>query len=125
MLVSSFLLKYLVPYVGYGTISTRRHLLDLTMNLDIVYTPLFIYSFIKLARLFNAKLYIPLIKIGKLSMLMWFTHCLFFNCSKEIFMPILYAPGNAILVLIWAIILNYAMAFLFNIVTSRLVKLIK
>lgn len=125
VLVSSFLLKYLVPYVGYGTISTRRHLLDLTMNLDIVYTPLFIYSFIKLARLFNVKLYIPLIKIGKLSMLMWFTHCLFFNCSKEIFMPILYAPGNAILVLIWAIILNYAMAFLFNIVTSRLVKLIK
>lgn len=125
VLVSSFLLKYLVPYVGYGTISTRRHLFDLTMNLDIIYIPLFIYSFIKLARLFNAKLYIPLIKIGKLSMLMWFTHCLFFNCSKEIFMPILYAPGNAILVLIWAIILNYAMAFLFNIVTSRLVKLIK
>ena len=100
-------------------------MISLSMNLEIIYTPLFIYSFIKLARLFNAKLYIPLIKIGKLSMLMWFTHCLFFNCSKEIFMPILYAPGNAILVLIWAIILNYAMAFLFNIVTSRLVKLIK
>lgn len=125
VLISSFLLKYLVPNLSFGEIYSRRHMISLSMNLEIIYTPLFIYSFIKLARLFNAKLYIPLIKIGKLSMLMWFTHCLFFNCSKEIFMPILYAPGNAILVLIWAIILNYAMAFLFNIVTSRLVKLIK
>ena len=125
VLVSSFLFKYLVRYVTFGSIYTRRHLFDLTMNLDTFYVPLFIYSFIKLARLFNAKLYLPLVKIGKLSMLMWFTHCIFFNCSKEIFMPILYAPGSAFLVLLWAIIINYILAFIFNLVTSRLVKLVK
>lgn len=125
VLISSFLLKYLVPNLSFGEIYSRRHTISLSMNLEIIYTPLFIYSFIKLIRLFNDKLFIPLVSIGKLSMLMWFTHCIFFNCSKEIFMPILYYPRNAFLVLIWALILNYILAFLFNLITSRLVKLVK
>lgn len=125
MLISCFLLKYLVPYISFGEISSRGHVLQMTMNLEIIYTPLFIYAFLKLIRLFNDKIYIPFVKIGKLSMLMWFTHCLFFNCSKEIFMPILYYPKNVFLVLIWAIVLNYILASLFNVITSKLVKLVK
>ena len=125
ILISSFLLKYLVPSLTFGEIYSRRHTINLTMNLEIIYAPLFIYSFLKLIRLVNYKLFIPLVHIGKLSMLMWFTHCLFFNCSKEIFMPILYYPKNAFLVLIWAIILNYILSSLFNIITSKLVKIVK
>lgn len=95
--------------------------LPFLINLDILFTPLFIFAAVNLCREIKA-VFIKkgLIKIGKYSLLMWFVSCIFFNNSKQVFRPILYFPRNPVLVLLWGLILCMAVSVILNFVVSRL-----
>lgn len=106
------LMLFLVPAV--------RHF---TTMLDAWLAPFFIYAVVNLVRGFEDSI-IPkvLIAIGKYSVYMWFIHCIFFNVSKEVFQPLLYLPHNPILVLIWGLLLCYAVSFVLKLGVDRIMK---
>ncbi len=83
--------------------------------------PFFIYGIVNLVNpIKNLKLMKPFLYIGKASMLMWYTHCIFFNCSKEIFQPILFLPKNPILVTLWGVVICAAFSYLIMPITNRI-----
>ena len=90
--------------------------------LDVIYTPLFIYSLVNLIKACKlTHLNKVLAVIGKYSLLMWFVHSIFFNNSKSVFQPILYWPKNPVLVLLWGLVLALGVSFVFDIVIKRIV----
>lgn len=92
------------------------------IRLDIIYSPLYIYSVACLCRELNIKpIKLVLMKLGEQSLLMWFVSCIFFNNCKTVFQPILYYPKNEIVVFIWALILCYVPSILLD----KLVKILK
>lgn len=77
--------------------------------------PLFIYGLVDLYhRVMYKKLFIPIKIIGEYSMLMWFTHCIFFNVCKDYTQPILYYPKNPVLVTLWGIIMCLVASIVLN-----------
>ena len=85
---------------------------ELKMNLDVLYAPMFIFAIVTLFEKRPFKHMRGVLSvIGKYSMMMWFLSCIFFNNSKTVFQPILYAVKNPILVLIWGCILCLIPAF--------------
>ena len=115
MIVASFLGRYCMPSMSFGTISTAKGAQNLSISFDVLYTPIFIYALVNLLHqvkrfktFFVAKELLQ--KIGQKSMLMWFLHCVVLNQCKDIFQRIIYFPKNPIFVLIWALVFFYAMA---------------
>lgn len=89
----------------------------------IISIPLFMYGLIEIAKKLNNKILGYLLgQIGKYSMLMWFVHSIFFNCSKEIFQRILYLPQWPIVVLVWGLVLCWAVSILIDFILGRLKK---
>lgn len=83
--------------------------LDIPVNMDVIYAPIFLYGLKNLLEQIQwPKLLSLLGKIGRESLLMWFLHCLFFNCCREFTQPLLYWPRLAVLVLPWGLCLCYA-----------------
>lgn len=121
--IISFMLKYYIPLINIGTILSNDVYYEININLDCFYTVFLIFSFLNIIRVIKKTFILE--NIGKLSLLMWFSHCIFFGCSKEIFMPILYYPKNAFLVLIWALLLNYIIAFILNKLINPIINKIK
>ena len=89
----------------------------------IMSIPLFIYGLIEITRKMHSKVLIYILNaVGKHSMLMWFIHGIFFNCSKEIFQKILYLPQNPVLVLIWGIALCWGFSSVFDLVLEPIMN---
>ena len=89
--------------------------LDVPVNMDIFYAPIFLYGLKNLLELVKWPRLLSLLgRIGRESLLMWFLHCLFFNCCKAYTQPLLYWPRLAILVLPWGLALCYAGARLLH-----------
>ena len=61
-------------------------------------------------------------QIGKYSLLMWFVSCIFFNNSKKVSQPLLYWPGNPVLVLLWGLLLCCVVSALLDPVMKLLIK---
>lgn len=123
ILIGSFLGKYYFPRVTLGQIQFIDQMYDFRFSLDIVYTPLFIYAVVNIAKFVNRYILKIFESIGKRSLLMWFIHCIFFNCCQDIFMPILYMPKNAILVLLWGLLISFIAAVVVEIPINQIVKL--
>lgn len=119
----SFMGKYYFPTLSIGSIDFINKTYAFYFNLDMLYTPIFIYAIVNISRYICKKVLVVFESIGKYSLLMWFLHCIFFNCCQEIFMPILYMPGNAFLVLIWGLLICYIAAFIFEIPIKKLTSL--
>ena len=98
--------------------------LPFLINLDIVFTPFFIFAAVNLCKVIKA-VFIKkaLSKIGKYSLLMWFVSCIFFNNSKQVFRPILYFPRNPVLVLLWGLIMCMAVSVILDFGISKLTYL--
>lgn len=115
----------LIPFMRSIEPSSKvffSYLPGIVINHDVIYVPLFVYCIIKLSRIITFKyVRMPVIKIGEQSLLMWFVSCIFFNCCKEIFQPIIYFPKNPVLVTIWGLILTYLMAVAFDFVIKKIV----
>ncbi len=61
--------------------------------------------------------------MGKLSMLMWFFSCAFFNVCRDLTQPVLYAPRFAPLVFAWGLALCFAASFLTDLWLKKLLAL--
>jgi len=96
---------------------------SLFLSYDIVSTPLFIFVLVNIINVANTKyIKMGLIELGKLSALMWFVSCAFYDNCYTIFQPILYIPHNPVLVLIWGTILCFIPAYLINMMLQFIIK---
>ena len=103
------------PRFSLGSIQAAGEWLELTFNMDIFYAPLFVYGVAKFWQFLKGSILSKVLGyLGKQSLLMWFLHCVFFNVCKETTQPILYAPKNPLLVLLFGLILCYALAVLID-----------
>ncbi|MCR5149601.1 MAG: acyltransferase [Clostridiales bacterium] len=106
---------YSLPFDGFAFSAFRK-------LIRIVSIPLFVFGLIELFGMIKEKYLIPLKMIGKYSLLMWFLHGIFFGGNKEVLQRILFSPRNPLLVLLWGLLINFAAAFLINLVSERAVK---
>ena len=111
MVVISFVSRHYNAYQNIGKISWWDWHLNLRINMDIIYVPIFIYGVVKLIKLipFERPLHI-LSELGKYSPYMWFWHCIFFNVCKEYTQHILYFLKLPLLVTIWGICICYILS---------------
>lgn len=119
----AFFGRLLCPRMMLGSISVAGGWIELIFSLDIFYAPLFVYGMTNLLR--NVKVPVlrrPLEAIGNRSMLMWFLHCAFFNCSKAYTQPILYCLKNPLLVLLFGLGICYLAAVLIDIPLKKVLK---
>lgn len=109
------LTKALLPRLRVVQASVHGYWLDIPVNMDVIYAPIFLYGLKNLLEQIKWDKLISLLgKIGQESLLMWFLHCLFFNCCSEFTQPLLYWPKLAILVLPWGLAICYAVARLLH-----------
>lgn len=107
----AFFGRYYCQYLTLGTLNIRGGMYELTYTMDILYAPLFVFGMGNLLQsLRETPVFRLLGKIGKQSLLMWFLHCAFFNVTKEITQPLIYAPRNPILVTLFALTTCYLAA---------------
>ena len=109
--LAAFFGRYYCQYLTLGTLNIRGGMYDLTYTMDILYAPLFVFGMGNLLQTLRSTFLFPLLgKIGKQSLLMWFLHCIFFNVTKELTQPLIYAPRNPILVTLLALATCYLAA---------------
>lgn len=109
------LAKALWPRLRLGQAYIHGTWLDIPLTMDVLYAPIFLYAMKNLLEQVKWPRLVSLLgKIGRESLLMWFLHCLFFNCCKEFTQPLLYWPKLAILVLPWGLALCYTGARLLH-----------
>ena len=117
--------RYVLPSftLNFGVLPIIHHPISISILLDFVYAPIFIYCLVNLC--INIRLYYTqfiLKQIGKYSLLMWFVSCIFYNNSKLFFQPILYWPRNPVLVLVWGLWICYSVSVILNIGLSIIIK---
>lgn len=111
MVWAAFRGRYYIEGLNLGSITFRSSDITMMLTEDIVNAPLFLYGAASLLLLCRKSLFFRVLeKIGKRSMLMWFYHCIFFNCCKQFTQIILYFPRNPILVLLNGLLLCYLAA---------------
>lgn len=89
----------------------------------IISIPFFVYGLIIISGVYEGKIKNVFEKIGKYSMIMWFIHGIFFNCSKEVFQKILYLPKQPIIVLGWGVLLCYLVSIPLEYLSNRVRKI--
>lgn len=107
--------RYWWQYLYLGDLEIRQGMYPLRFTADIFYGPLFVYGTARLLQYVKNTVAGTVLKqIGKYSLHMWFFHCIFFNACREITQPVLYAPKNPVLVVLWGLILCYVPSVLID-----------
>lgn len=89
----------------------------------IMSIPLFVYGLIEIMKRMHSKVLKNVLNtVGGHSMLMWFIHGIFFNCSKEIFQKVLYLPQNPVLVLMWGLALCWGISIVLDLVLKPIMN---
>lgn len=99
--------RFFCPYIPLGALPFIQPRIEMSLSLDVVCAPLFVYCLLRSGILYWKPARTVLSELGTYSLTMWFLHCVFFNNTKEIFQPVLYAPRNPVLVLLWGLALCY------------------
>lgn len=100
--------RYWWQYLYAGSLEIRSGLYSVKFTSDILYAPMFVYGAANLIQFLKNGIIRKFFReIGKYSLHMWFFHCIFFNACRDITQPILYAPKNPILVVLWGLVLCY------------------
>lgn len=108
MVVTALAGRYWCQYLYAGSLEIRSGLFPIRFTADLVYAPLFVYGTAKLLQFLKNGIFGKILReIGKYSLHMWFFHCIFFNACRELTQPVLYAPKNPLLVVLWGLILCY------------------
>lgn len=122
---AAFFGRLLCPRITLGNISVAGRWRGLTFTMDLLYAPMFVYGAANLLRSIRMeKLKMPLVAIGRKSMLMWFLHCAFFNCCRAFTQPVLYCLKNPVLVLLFGLGICYLAAVILDIPIGKLRKLL-
>lgn len=115
--------RYWCNYFYLGELNIRGDGFNIVFKTDILYAPLFIWGISNLLQYIRNGSIIKILNlIGKHSLLMWFLHCAFYNVSRDVLQPILYAPKNPIFVLLWGLILCLIPSLILNPVIVLLQK---
>ena len=122
MVWAAFRGRYYIGALNFGSVTFRSGDYTLMLTSDIINAPLFLYGAANLLLCCNGFLFRVLEKIGEHSMLMWFYHCVFFNCCRQFTQIVLYFPKNPVLVLLNGLILCYMAAVLTEPVRKALVS---
>jgi len=110
--------RYWWKYLSFGSVHLRTGEYPIKLTADFFLAPVFVYGAAKLLQnLKNTVLLTILKKIGKNSLNMWFFHCIFFNACRDITQPVLYWPGNPVLVVLWGLLLCYVPSVLIHKIT--------
>ena len=115
-------LRQLFPNILIFNIQYIEQYYPVNLTLDIVYIPILLYlikTIIETKRRYFAKI---IAFVGKYSLLIWFIHCIFFNVSQSIFMPILFFNSNPIIITLWGLLLSLIVAMMINPLISILIK---
>ena len=111
VMIAAFMARYFVQLVTLGQVEIRGLETPLAVNLEFLWIPFFLWAVI---RLFSAAQRGPIRKglesLGRHSEVMWLLHCAFFNVSAAVTQPLLYWPGNPLLVLGWGLLLCWSLA---------------
>ena len=103
--------------MGEGVLDVQRMQL-----LKALMLPFFLYGLLQiLFAMKNTVIFNLLVQLGKMSMSMWFIHCMFFNVCKYQLQPILYCLRNPLLVLTFGCAVCYLLARLLEPVRAALV----
>ena len=106
-----------------GFIEIRNVSYNLIFSTDIFYTPIFVYGLAKLLQSVKINQIHKLLgELGRKSLIMWFVHCIFFNCCKTLTQKILYVPQNPILVTIFGLLLCYIAAVMLSFIITSILK---
>ncbi len=98
----------------------------LSINLDVIYAPIAIFSLIMLLQRGSAAVRKPLEFLGRHAMNIWFLHSIFFaGVTRATFQKIAFLPHNPILVVIWVILLCLPFSIMINFVFRQQEKLFK
>lgn len=77
---------------------------QLRLSMDLLYAPVFVYALAALLEALPARMAVRVLAyIGRRSMQLWLLSCAFFGASKALCQPLLYAPGNPVLILLWGL----------------------
>lgn len=120
---TAMILRRFFYYGIFGMVVLTRNI-TFQVYMDVLYAPMFIYGAVTFLQQVNLPrwVHVPLAAIGKLSLPMWFAHGLFFGAAKELYQPIAFLPRNPILVLIWATLLTYGLAWCMDKVASLILR---
>lgn len=113
ILVGAFVLRYYKSAVlGFG--------------LGVIYAPMAIFSIVVLFNGFRLKyLSTILMKLGELSVYMWFVHALFFTqCVRHIYQPLILVSNNVYVVTLWTMFLTTIIAWVLHSAVSRFQRLV-
>lgn len=111
-------------YLVAGDVTFRGSDYPVRLTTDILNAPIFLFAGAKLLNLHPGNLATRVLrKIGDKSMLMWFFHCLFFNCMESYTQWLLYLPRNPILVLVWGLAMCWLLAYAVEPVRKFLIDL--
>jgi len=114
---AAFMGRYAFPLLTWGSAQFCGQTVSISINMDVVYAPCFIYAAANLIRATGRLPVVPIVQrileaLGKKSLLMWFLHCIFFGPANSVLQPYLYLPHNPILVVLWGLFLCYIPASL-------------
>ena len=105
--------RYYIEGLNFGSVTFRSGDHPVMLTEDVLFAPMFLYGAANLLALIQNRLGFRVLEaIGKRSMLMWFYHCIFFNCCKQYTQIFLYYPRNPLLVLLNGLLLCYIAAAL-------------
>lgn len=118
--------KQFIYSITLGSVSCFGQGIDLYFSTDLIYAPCFVYGIVQLFHSCHPRKFLrtALVEIGKMSMLMWFLHCAFFNYSASLLQPVLYFPQNPVLVLLWGLFLCYTIAKGIDVLCKPLVRMV-
>ena len=107
--------RYWWKYVYLFVVKLRTGEYPIMLAADFFLAPIFVYSAARVLQYAKKTVLMKILcQIGKYSLHMWFLHCIFYNACRDILQPILYWPGNPVLVVIWGLILCYIPAVLLD-----------
>lgn len=111
LILAAFLGREFCPSFTLGSLEVLGREAALTLPMDLFYGPCFLYGTLKLFTVRKLEgLGRVFVVLGKLSLPMWFVSCLFFNACSPVTQPLLYAPRQPVLVLLWGLLLCFVMA---------------
>lgn len=119
ILCFSFLGRYCCKEIILGSLSFMDNIVEVKINLDIIYSFLFIYSSLYFIRIIKMNIGIVK-KLGEHSTSMWFIHCIFFNKYSELANSWLYSFRYPIVILLVAITVCFIFSLLFDKAFSKL-----
>ncbi|MGN0160362.1 MAG: acyltransferase family protein [Lachnospiraceae bacterium] len=113
-------------FIIFFVLNCRRvYNVFLGMNLDLIYTPIIVFS---LLNLFNEKRVVFMNRIlefiGKHSLNIWFLHALFFSNNTKVLQKYAYLPKQPVLVIVWSLILCILVSIMIQYIMKYINKLI-